>query len=115
AIPVYRIVRELATDARQPMPRLYLSPTRAPNAFTTGWSRRGAALCCTTGLLSLLDERELRGVIAHELTHLRRGDTVVGTVAAMLALSITSRSEEHTSELQSRENLVCRLLLEKKK
>jgi len=87
---LYRIVREIATDARQPMPRLYLSPTRAPNAFTTGWNRRRAALCCTTGLLSLLDERELRGVIAHELVHLRRGDTVVGTVAAMLALSITS-------------------------
>ncbi|UOE22093.1 M48 family metalloprotease [Thermobifida halotolerans] len=87
---LYRIVRELATEARQPMPRLYLSPTVAPNAFTTGWSRRRATLCCTTGLLALLDERELRGVIAHELTHLRRGDTIVGTVAAMLALSITS-------------------------
>ena len=74
---LYRIVRELATEARQPMPRLYLSPPKAPNAVTTG-------------LLSLLNERELRGVIAHELTHLRKGDTIVGTVAAMLALSITS-------------------------
>lgn len=87
---LYRIVRELATEARQPMPRLFLSPTVAPNAFTTGWTRRRATLCCTTGLLKLLNERELRGVIAHELAHLRRGDTVVCTVAAMIAMLITS-------------------------
>ncbi|TDQ45653.1 M48 family metalloprotease [Actinorugispora endophytica] len=87
---LYRVVRELATEARQPMPRLFLSPTVAPNAFTTGWRRRRSVLCCTTGLLRILNERELRGVVAHELAHLRKGDTIVCSVAAMLAMMITS-------------------------
>jgi heat shock protein HtpX len=86
---LYRLVRELSKAGRMPVPRLYLSPAEQPNAFAVGRGPRGATVCCTQGLLKVLDEAELRGVLGHELAHVSGPDILACSVSAGLAAVIT--------------------------
>jgi heat shock protein HtpX len=86
---LYRMVRELSKAGRLPVPRLYLSPAEQPNSFSVGRGPRTATLCCTEGLLRVLDEAELRGVLGHELAHVSGQDILASSVSAGLATFIT--------------------------
>ncbi|MBF8288050.1 MAG: Protease HtpX, partial [Candidatus Rokubacteria bacterium] len=86
---LYRIVRELAAEAKIPVPPIYLIPDDSPNAFATGRNPQHAAVAVTEGILRIMSEDELRGVLAHELSHVKNRDTLIMTIAATLAGAIT--------------------------
>lgn len=86
---LHAIVRDLAQRAGEPMPRVYLSPEPQPNAFATGRNPEHAVVCVTQGLLRVLDPDELQGVLAHEMSHVRNRDILIGSVAAALAMAVT--------------------------
>ena len=85
---LYDLVKELTHSARLPMPKIYMVENKSPNAFATGRNPEKAVVCVTRGLLELLDENELRGVLAHELAHVKNRDTLIMTVTASMAGAI---------------------------
>lgn len=86
--PVYRITQRLTQKAGLPMPKVYLIPDHTPNAFATGRNHEHAAVAVTMGLYEMLNEKELEGVIAHELSHIKHYDILIGTIAAVFAGAI---------------------------
>lgn len=86
---LFQVVRELTTRAELPMPRLYMIPQEQPNAFATGRNPKHAAVAVTRGITKLLSEQQLRGVLAHELAHVRSRDILISSVAATIAGAIT--------------------------
>lgn len=87
---LYNIVKELAERAELPMPRVYIVPEQQPNAFATGRNPKHAAVACTEGLLEMMTDDELRGVLGHELGHIQHRDILISTIAAVFAGAITN-------------------------
>ncbi|MFP4098414.1 MAG: zinc metalloprotease HtpX [Alphaproteobacteria bacterium] len=87
--PVYNMTLDLAQRANMPMPRVYIIENAQPNAFATGRNPQNGAVAVTTGIMNILDERELRGVIAHELAHIKNRDTLTMTITATIAGAIS--------------------------
>lgn len=87
---IHRLVEEIAHKAGLPKPALYIIPTETPNAFATGPSPKKAVVACTEGILKLLDDNELKGVLAHELSHIKNRDMLVSTIAATMAAVIST-------------------------
>ena len=85
----YELMTELTGKANMPMPKLYVSPNPQPNAFATGRNPKNAAVCVTAGLLEAMQWDEVRGVLAHELAHIRNRDILIGSVAAAIGMAIT--------------------------
>ena len=85
---VYQIVEELCAKASLPMPKVYITPEKLPNAFATGRNPENAAVAVTSGLLDILDYRELRGVLAHELGHVKNRDILISTIVASIASAV---------------------------
>jgi heat shock protein HtpX len=86
---VYRIVRSIATQANLPMPKVYIIPADSPNAFATGRNPQHAAVAVTSGILRILDEDELEGVLSHEMAHIRNRDILIGSIVATIAGAIS--------------------------
>jgi heat shock protein HtpX len=86
---LYRVVRQLAAEARIPVPPIYIIQDDSPNAFATGRNPQHAAVAVTEGILRIMNEEELRGVLAHELSHVKNRDTLIMTIAATIAGAIT--------------------------
>jgi heat shock protein HtpX len=86
---LYATIRDLTSAQGVPMPRIYVTPDLQPNAFATGRNDRHAAVAVTQGILQILDEDELRGVLAHELSHIQNRDILIGSIAAAIAMAIT--------------------------
>jgi heat shock protein HtpX len=86
---LYRIVRSIATQANLPMPKVYIIPTDSPNAFATGRNPQHAAVAVTSGILRILDEDELEGVLSHEMAHIRNRDILIGSIVATIAGAIS--------------------------
>jgi heat shock protein HtpX len=86
---LYRILQDLTLRAHMPMPKVYVIPQEAPNAFATGRDEKHAAVAVTEGILDILSESELRGVLAHELSHVKNRDILIGTIAATMAGAIS--------------------------
>ena len=89
----YNMVKELAQNAQLPMPKVYVMNENQPNAFATGRNPENAAVAATTGIMQVLTERELRGVMAHELAHVKHRDTLISTISATMAGAIASAAQ----------------------